>query len=556
MQLGVIFAIVVMLLSVLLPSGITNASLASLWNDPNGPWASVQNKFNQIFSIAGGGKSNQVLFGNTLTIQGTVDLPTTTVMTYVSTDLSNAYMTGVTFDTFDGHIGWATHTKPPTQTHNVGLADEIVPESTFETQVSQTVQLVNAPSGPYVFALGEPADFSFPITAHSDGILLNSKDTTGSYTDWQAAPGAVRNGTRYTATSFVSTATADQLRKVPSPEQRPDLYSRPFQDRYLQLPSDLQNPNDESVLKGQQVITQASATNMFDEAMALVNFFHSSFQYTTNPHDVPQGQDVVDTLLDRGIGYCTWFATGFTMMARELGLPARVVEGFAPGAIDPRQPGVRVIKGTDAHAWSQVYFAGYGWINFEPSASFIGSSLPTKAPTGPTTDPNQTPPRSPVTHRPNPPTSGSSTPVTKSKTSATTTVNPVVQDVGVSLSLIIALALLAVLAGLTWWRILFRGLTPIGQAFARMAFLGRFAGAKPLRSQTATEYGSSLAERLPGQRTAIEEITNLYVLERWAPAAPEATPTLGERWHTLRGALVRSIMRRRPRRARSPDDVE
>jgi hypothetical protein len=327
-----------------------------------------------------GKTSSQVAFGDTQTLQGQVNLPATTVMLYTSNNSGDAYMTaGVTLDTFDGHFGWTTHTNPPTQSHYIGTADVIVPESAVVTQVQQTIQLVNAPAGPYVFALGEPGGFSFPITAHSDGIALNSTNTTGSYTDWQVTPGTLNNGTRYTATSFVSTATADQLRKVSSPPpvgSSNALYPADLLARYRQLPTDLQDSHDASVLQGQRVIAQAKAINMYDEAVALVGYFHHTFSYTSSPGPVPRDKDVVDYLLTKQAMYCTWFATGFTMMARELGLPARIVEGFTPGLNDPDHPGYKIIKGTDAHAWSQIYFPGYGWINFEPSASFTGPTPP------------------------------------------------------------------------------------------------------------------------------------------------------------------------------------
>ncbi len=547
MQLGVIFAIVVMLLSVTLPSGLTSAALANLWNDPSGPWASIQSKFNQIFSISSGGKANQVAFGDTLTIQPNVNLPTLTIMSYFTTDTSNSYMTIDAVDQFDGSIHWKESNG--LQTHKVSTTEEITPESSYTATVQQSIQLVNAPIGPYVYALGEPASFSFPIIAHSDGIPLNSKDSTGSYADWQAEPGTIHNNMRYSALSYVSTATPDQLRKVAAPPadgSSNDLYSQAFLARYLQLPTDLQEPNDLSRTTAQQIVANANATNMYDKAMALVDYFHSNFQYSTNPGDPLAEQNVVDTLLTKKVGYCTWFASGFTVMARELGMPARLIQGFAPGTADPAHPGYRIIKGTDAHAWAQIYFPGYGWINFEPSASFTGPTLPTKSsvPSTTNTPDNQ---RQPVTQKPQPTPAPGSTTTSKTQTPAATTVNPVVADVGVSLSLIIAVMLLAVLAALAWWRLIFRGLTPIGQAFARMAFLGRLAGARPLRSQTATEYGAALAERLPGQRPAIEEVTQLYVLERWAPAAPEITPTFGERWQRLRGALLRAILRRKKR---------
>ncbi len=63
------------------------------------------------------------------------------------------------------------------------------------------------------------------------------------------------------------------------------------------------------------------------------------------------------------------------IMARLLGMPARVVAGYTNGQFDPRH-NQWVIRGTDAHAWTQIYFATYGWVNFEPSAGFSGFERP------------------------------------------------------------------------------------------------------------------------------------------------------------------------------------
>jgi transglutaminase-like putative cysteine protease len=67
--------------------------------------------------------------------------------------------------------------------------------------------------------------------------------------------------------------------------------------------------------------------------------------------------------------FCNYFASAMAVMARELGMPARVVVGYTAGTFDAKTHDW-VVHGSDAHAWTQIYFAGYGWINFEPSPSF------------------------------------------------------------------------------------------------------------------------------------------------------------------------------------------
>lgn len=65
-------------------------------------------------------------------------------------------------------------------------------------------------------------------------------------------------------------------------------------------------------------------------------------------------------------GYCQQFATAFALLARSLGYPSRVSVGFLPGSALEGE-GAYDVRGTDAHAWPEVYFERYGWVPFEPT---------------------------------------------------------------------------------------------------------------------------------------------------------------------------------------------
>ncbi len=65
------------------------------------------------------------------------------------------------------------------------------------------------------------------------------------------------------------------------------------------------------------------------------------------------------------IGTSEQFATAFALLARQNGLPTRLVVGFKAG--DPQPDGTRVVRGSDALAWPEVYFEGIGWVPFSPS---------------------------------------------------------------------------------------------------------------------------------------------------------------------------------------------
>ncbi len=69
-----------------------------------------------------------------------------------------------------------------------------------------------------------------------------------------------------------------------------------------------------------------------------------------------------------GSGWCEQIASSLVVLARSVGIPARLVTGFAPGARDALT-GRFVVREKDAHAWAEIYFAGIGWQGFDPTAA-------------------------------------------------------------------------------------------------------------------------------------------------------------------------------------------
>jgi transglutaminase-like putative cysteine protease len=86
--------------------------------------------------------------------------------------------------------------------------------------------------------------------------------------------------------------------------------------------------------------------------------------------------DLLNFLFASRTGYCQQFATAFAVLARIDGLPTRIAVGFLPGT--PIGNDEWQVDGNDTHAWPQVLFEGYGWIDFEPTpgTTSIGSSTP------------------------------------------------------------------------------------------------------------------------------------------------------------------------------------
>jgi len=65
-------------------------------------------------------------------------------------------------------------------------------------------------------------------------------------------------------------------------------------------------------------------------------------------------------------GYCQQFSGAMTLMLRMDGIPARVGVGFRP-TLPPGLGGRRIVRAADAHAWVEAYFAGIGWVSFDPT---------------------------------------------------------------------------------------------------------------------------------------------------------------------------------------------
>ncbi|WP_333676944.1 DUF3488 and transglutaminase-like domain-containing protein [Dyella sp.] len=101
---------------------------------------------------------------------------------------------------------------------------------------------------------------------------------------------------------------------------------------------------------------------------AALNMFHDDgFSYTLLP--APLGRNAVDDFLfSTREGFCEHYASAFTVLMRAAGIPARVVTGFQGGFWN-NMGQYLLVRNADAHAWSEVWLEGRGWVRVDPTAA-------------------------------------------------------------------------------------------------------------------------------------------------------------------------------------------
>ena len=195
------------------------------------------------------------------------------------------------------------------------------------------------------YTLGQPLQFDHDVTLRWRGL-----------DDLVRVQGIARN---FQATTRVSVAEPDELRETSTADTPAIILSR-----YTQLPENLpQRVHD----LAQELA--GDLDNPYDQARTLERFLRQ-YPYSLDVEPAPPDVDPVDYFLfDLQAGYCDYYASSMVVMARSLGLPARVAVGFLSQT--PDENGVQTIRQSNGHSWAEVYFADYGWVEFEPTAGFV-----------------------------------------------------------------------------------------------------------------------------------------------------------------------------------------
>jgi transglutaminase-like putative cysteine protease len=265
------------------------------------------------------------------------------------------YHRAVTFSEYTG-VGWKgipwepklkTVTNPPFRFPSVNWKDERVTIYYLERNLPN---VVFAPSNPYRVYFPSNELYS----------IYSFEKRTSGYSNTPAtlvSPVFLEEGLVYSVVNQVPPAGTRLLANL-SPKQEEGL--RAQQEPYLQLPDTVTERTRELANE----VTKNCQSD-WSKATALTTYLQQNYTYDSNVDFYPEGADTADHFLfESKIGYCEQFSTSLCAMARSIGLPARYVTGYLPGTFNPVS-GFYEIKSSDAHAWTEIYLGGFGWMIFD-----------------------------------------------------------------------------------------------------------------------------------------------------------------------------------------------
>jgi transglutaminase-like putative cysteine protease len=356
MRSGILSAGAAIGLAWLLTAVAVASPLTDAWRSMDGVWSGVRDQVDGVFGNLTNPQSriSGNSFGSSFIVQGEwVSVDDEVLVLAAPRPL---YLRTVTYDIYTGR-GWDS-SESVTRNVEAGqlLFDELTSERSTAPDAVSVEQIgieMRQPIGRDLFTAGSPLKVYAPtVVSEPFGQPLLGHIQHAN---------ALGKGQSYQQDVQLSTATEAELGAAGDdyPEEVRALYldSSRVTDRVADL----------------AVQVTEGAENNYERARALANYLSHDpiFSYSTKAGVPPSDADLVDFFLfdpEFGhSGYCQYFASAMVMMARSIGLPARLAAGFAPG--ERQDDDTFLVREANAHAWAEIYFPGYGWEIFEATKS-------------------------------------------------------------------------------------------------------------------------------------------------------------------------------------------
>jgi transglutaminase-like putative cysteine protease len=242
------------------------------------------------------------------------------------------YWRGPVMHDFDGHT-WRRRTS--------GL--NAAPALQFQGPAYRYTLSLEPHRHNWIFALDWPSHWDLPRGA-----------LTGDYTLVQPDP--VSRPIDITATSYTRMQSSEPLSAL-------------LRQRDTRLPP---NRNPRTARLAQTL--RGEHPEEMDYVRAVLDMFaQQEFYYTLTPPKLA-GDSVDEFLFDTKRGFCGHYASAFAALMRAAGIPARVVTGYQGGTFN-RFADYWILRQSDAHAWTEVWIEGRGWLRIDPTSVIAPSRV-------------------------------------------------------------------------------------------------------------------------------------------------------------------------------------
>jgi transglutaminase-like putative cysteine protease len=381
-----------------------------------------------------------------------------------------------------------------------------------------------------VFVNGERVEsitFSGPLPVFNDIEAVFSTD--------------ISSGDFYEVVSLTSQATSEELVGAST------AYPVEITNRYLQVPE-----NYSERVEALAVEITDGLDSPYERATAIETWLRANLEYSEEITFPPEGVDFIEYFIfESQQGYCTYYASAMAQMLRMVDVPSRVAVGYFPASYDEDYRGA-LYRDRNAHAWVEVYFPGYGWVDFEPTPSqstitrgsgAFDDSVPNDLLDDPTLGGPMMGDRWDYFEEEFLPGEAGAGDFVLGQQESTSTGQWIMRAIAVLLLVAIGVVSFYWLRGLG-------GLSPAGQFYTRLQRGAAWTGVSAKESMTPFEYARSIGATVDGSRTDAEFLAEIYVRERYGNrrlAAPEITRARAA-WLRLRGLFVKYALLHRWRR--------
>jgi len=539
---GTVFIVVAVVGSVLLMGNANSAPLKGAWTGVDRWLIDLSDDLQAFLPQGGDQRPGPVSFGNQSRVSGRWYASEATAFTAKVPPLeADLYWRAGAWDKFVFPNVWDQST-PQTPTP-VNAGDSLLtgvkdsPDDTTARSLSLTVTL-DGYTEPRLLSPGSPStvDIATTLNTTPEGQFVGvSRSDPVTYTVkallWKVGNDALN---------------AARLREA-STDYAPDIKARYTTGWEQSLPV-----GGEAMKLRDDIWSKLTDPTPYDFAKAIETRFRNNkeFEYDPDVVELPcNSVGLAECFAAAKRGYCMHYATAMVMMLRSKDIPARLAQGFLPGKLDLGS-NIETVTMSNAHAWVEVYFPGYGWQPFDPTGGAQGSeplsgALPAGVPSGSATPKPSSSLKDSDTPRPS----------RGDRDEGAENLGGVINR-GWSPGMLIVFALLLVvaaggIASIVWWRGPRGEVTP-DSAWGTVGRLAARFGFGPRPTQTVYEYASTLGAAVPIAKVDLETVARAKVETAYARKhlSNDRLRGLRDANRRLRVNLLRLVLRRRPRGVR------